>query len=571
MTARILCIEDEADIRRLLVEELNDVGYETIEAADGKAGLDAIVQQRPDLVLCDISMPKMNGHAVLEALRSSHPEQADLPFIFLSALADREHILAGKRLGVDDYLTKPIDFELLLATIEARLSQVNRMKARKEEQMVKLYKAFQCAPESRSDTESGSAPGPEWHAIEKPPAAARPAPAPSAAPAPSSAPPSSSAPTEQRIASLARQSSGTLVAGRMQVVGLDRVKERLGAQWDKHADRVRKIAAATIKRRLSAEDVFEARPDHSFLICFGSLDEAGAAFKAQSIGREIHERILGSDAVDPSVKESCVVNAEVHEVAVTESDIAESDNVVDLLMARVAEAAERAQEREQKTMAHIVESCRIVTNRVTAAKGASAPLAIADVDKDTQSRLAALRRARPCNESLAADIDALMLGRTSELLCDKAQEALPMILVDVEFSTLAGRPFLERYLTLFASLPETVKNRLALNLRRLPKDYPPAKIKLLVNSIRRNCRLVTLEICDPSLGNIEVDTLRLPFMTCDYQSLGSRVGKHLGGFKRLISALHVQKTRLLVFGVPDNDVAEQLLGQGADFIAYRHA
>lgn len=559
MTARILCVEDEADIRRLLVEELSDIGYDTIEAADGKAGLDAIVQQQPDLVLCDITMPKMSGHALLEELRSNYPDQADLPFIFLSALADREHVLAGKRLGVDDYLTKPIDFELLSATIEARLSQVNRMKARKESQMVKLYKAMQCAPESHDDTESGpqTKSSPDWQAIEAPQAVARAAEA------------SSPTPVGQRIANLASQSSGTLVAGHMQVVGLDKVKEHLGAKWEKHADRVRQIAVATIKRRLSAEDVFEARPDSSFLICFGKLNEADAVFKAQSIGREIQERILGSDAIDPCIKESCSVSSEVHEVAVTQSDLANSENVVDLLMARITQAAERAREREQKTMAHIVDSCRIVTTRVAAAKGSDTPLVIADVDKDTQSQLAALRRARPCSESLAADVDALMLGRTSELLCDKAQEAMPMILVDVEFSTLASRPFLERYLTFFASLPKAAKSRLALNLRRLPNDYPPAKIKLLINSIRRNCRLVTLEIADPSLGNIEVDTLRLPFLTCDYQCLGARVEKQLGGFKRLITALHAQKTRLLVFGVPGQNEAEQLFRQGADFVACR--
>ena len=559
MTARILCIEDEVDIRHVLVEELSDLGYDTIEAGDGEAGLDAIVQQRPDLVLCDISMPKMNGHVLLEELRSKHPDLADLPFIFLSALADREHVLAGKRLGVDDYLTKPIDFELLSATIDARLSQVTRMKARKESQMIKLYKAMQCAPESRDDSASGtrSMPSPEGQAVEAPQAVARPAEA---------ASPSS---TGQRIASLAGQSNDTVVAGRMQVIGLEAVKEHLGTKWEKHAERVRQIAIATIKRRLTAEDVFESGPDSSFLICFGKLNEADATFKAQSIGREIQERILGSDAIAPCVKENCSISSDVHEVAVTQSELASSDSVVDLLMSRITQAAERAREREQKTMEQIIDSCSIVTTRVTAAKGSKAPLVIADVDKDTQSQLAALRRARPCSENLAADVDALMLGRTTELLCDRAEEDLPMILVDVEFSTLANRPLLERYLTFFAALPKAAKSRLALNLRRLPNDYPSAKIKLLLNSMRRNCRFVTLEILDPSLGNIEVDTLQLPFLTCDYQSLGSRVEKQSGGFKRLIAALHAQKTRLLVIGVPGQNEAAQLFHQGADFVACR--
>ena len=139
---KILCIEDEAPLREDIVEELRDAGYETIEATNGRDGLDAIVEHAPDLVLCDVAMPVMDGHALVTTLREKYSLYADLPFIFLSALADRTDVIAGKKLGADDYLTKPIDFELLLATVEARLRQVSRMQERKQSQLVKLYKAL---------------------------------------------------------------------------------------------------------------------------------------------------------------------------------------------------------------------------------------------------------------------------------------------------------------------------------------------------------------------------------------------------------------------------------------------
>ena len=125
--AKVLCVEDEPRIRESIVAELVDAGYETVEAANGDEGMEAILEHDPDLVLCDITMPEKDGYELLTELRENHPQKSNTPFVFISARANREHIIAGKRLGADDYLTKPIDFEVLLATVESRLRQVNRM------------------------------------------------------------------------------------------------------------------------------------------------------------------------------------------------------------------------------------------------------------------------------------------------------------------------------------------------------------------------------------------------------------------------------------------------------------
>ena len=117
MSAKILYVEDEDLVRDLVLEELSDEGYQTIEADNGKAGLKAILEENPDLVLCDIGMPEMDGHALLVELRTNHPDLASMPFIFMTALADPQQVLAGKRLGADDYLTKPINFDVLHAVL----------------------------------------------------------------------------------------------------------------------------------------------------------------------------------------------------------------------------------------------------------------------------------------------------------------------------------------------------------------------------------------------------------------------------------------------------------------------
>lgn len=125
----ILCIEDEAQLRRDIKDELVEAGYEVVEAENGQQALDKLEHFCPDLVLCDISMPSLNGYDVLKHLQEKGANYAEIPFIFLSALADPRHIINGKRLGADDYLIKPIDYDLLLATVEARLRQIERIRS----------------------------------------------------------------------------------------------------------------------------------------------------------------------------------------------------------------------------------------------------------------------------------------------------------------------------------------------------------------------------------------------------------------------------------------------------------
>ena len=123
---KILCIEDDRETAALIVEELIERGFEVSIAHDGRAGLAAILKNMPDLVLSDISMPVMSGFELLERLTALEPRFAKMPFIFLTALTDRDNELKGRHLGADDYVTKPIDFEVLTTIINARLAGVAR-------------------------------------------------------------------------------------------------------------------------------------------------------------------------------------------------------------------------------------------------------------------------------------------------------------------------------------------------------------------------------------------------------------------------------------------------------------
>lgn len=120
MKGKILIIEDNLDVRENLNELLTLSGYQTIIASDGKEGVQAALEGGPDLILCDIMMPELDGYGVLRIL-SKNPVSASIPFIFLTAKTEMSDMRKGMTLGADDYITKPFDDVELLDTIELRL------------------------------------------------------------------------------------------------------------------------------------------------------------------------------------------------------------------------------------------------------------------------------------------------------------------------------------------------------------------------------------------------------------------------------------------------------------------
>jgi len=122
MNKKVLIIEDNNDIRENIVEILELAGYTVFAANNGKTGVDLAIKNTPDIILCDIMMPELDGYGVLYML-NKYPETAATPFIFLTAKAERIDLRKGMEMGADDYLTKPFDDMELLNSIESRLKK----------------------------------------------------------------------------------------------------------------------------------------------------------------------------------------------------------------------------------------------------------------------------------------------------------------------------------------------------------------------------------------------------------------------------------------------------------------
>ncbi len=122
MNSKILLIEDNTEMRENISEILELAGYQVQTAANGKEGVALAQQYKPDVIICDIMMPVLDGYGVLHML-SRQEETAAIPFIFLTAKAERGDFRKGMEMGADDYLTKPFDDIELLNAIESRLKK----------------------------------------------------------------------------------------------------------------------------------------------------------------------------------------------------------------------------------------------------------------------------------------------------------------------------------------------------------------------------------------------------------------------------------------------------------------
>ncbi len=122
----VLVIDDNPDIRENTAEILDMAGYKTYTAENGKKGVDLALKEKPDVIVCDIMMPELDGYGVLHLLRKN-PDAQHIPFIFLTAKTERTDFRKGMEMGADDYITKPFEDIELLNAIEVRLRKAEVM------------------------------------------------------------------------------------------------------------------------------------------------------------------------------------------------------------------------------------------------------------------------------------------------------------------------------------------------------------------------------------------------------------------------------------------------------------
>ena len=134
---RIMVVEDHRSMCRAIQSILESEGYEVLTAADGVEALEVMEEVRPDLILADIMMPRMDGYALYDEIRA-RLEWTPIPFVFLTARSEREDRLKGKQLGAEDYVTKPFDADELIVVVRSRLGRARAIREATEASFEKL-------------------------------------------------------------------------------------------------------------------------------------------------------------------------------------------------------------------------------------------------------------------------------------------------------------------------------------------------------------------------------------------------------------------------------------------------
>ena len=134
---KVLVIDDTQDIRFIISETLNMFGFQTLTAEDGVSGISMAQDNLPDLIICDINMPNLDGYGTLKAMRE-HEATAGIPFIFLSGATDKSDMRRGMELGADDYLTKPFTHKELLAAVNTRLEKQAEVQRQSDKRLNEL-------------------------------------------------------------------------------------------------------------------------------------------------------------------------------------------------------------------------------------------------------------------------------------------------------------------------------------------------------------------------------------------------------------------------------------------------
>lgn len=135
--AKVLIIDDEPIVRSVVARMLRSHGFEAIEAEDGVAGADLALKELPDLILCDVLMPRLDGYGTLQELQQ-HPATEATPFVFMTGEREKEDLRRGMEFGADDYLTKPFTQQELLAAVRTRLGKRARLAEASERRMDEL-------------------------------------------------------------------------------------------------------------------------------------------------------------------------------------------------------------------------------------------------------------------------------------------------------------------------------------------------------------------------------------------------------------------------------------------------
>ena len=472
--ARILVVEDEAELREIITLELNDVGHETREAANGKEALEQAVDYKPEIIVSDITMPVMNGYQFFRNLREKHPDLSHTPFIFLSALAEKNDVLKGYRLGADDYISKPIDFELLVARIDARLRLA-----------VERAVASSDVDDLVADADTGQ---------DEPLA------------------------SEEETAPL--PSPDTLVAAKVQTVSLDDIRKHCGDSWSEVSGKILRHAEQVIRSHLRYDDAFDQVGSSDFVITFANPNAEVAAHKIQTIKDEIWDRLFG-ETNDETLSN---VRSELHDLKVSEEERVRDEGFFGRIFEKIKEAGSLMSQTSKDKIKKIFESEDLIFYEIQANSEKKANIMKVDFSSPVNVQIDNILNHETFELSFLSELNKSFLERSVRKISSNCQK---LIMLPLRFSMTIddNRKFIENF---FASLDNKLQENLIIERTHLPNRLRSVSDGMRPFAFGRKIQIA--ELRNPSqIKDFELRKSRVGIISMNFDDVVYHYAKGLKG------------------------------------------
>jgi len=454
--AKILVVEDEMELREAIVEELSEEGHVTVEAGNGLEGLEKLSTEMPDLILSDITMPKMNGYQFFRSVKERHPEHAQTPFIFLSALSDREDELKGLRLGVDDYLRKPIDFDLLLARIELGLRQRRAL-----------------AQQTPSPAQSPDIPNRDAET------------------------------TVAKISDIAASNDGRVLAGKFETISLEAIKEKVDDRWSEMSDLIMTSAEAVIQDYLGPKDACNITPSQDFVVCFADLTDEQVYAKVGRIRDAIWDRLFG-ETDDEDLSQ---IDAQTHEVSLKVDDTSDGEIILNEINQIIDKEKMAATEANKKKLIQIYKYEDLFALTLLSSTGAPSKIKLLSFEQRYADLIRNLFDERRYDGAFLLDLQQLLFERLKENRNLSRTFSNAAMLLPIHFAMLRDQEVRDRLIELCDELKKSINVDLVIEIIESPNRIKLHKSTLKVLPVGRKLQFLEIRR-SAQIDGIELGELR---------------------------------------------------------------
>ena len=335
--------------------------------------------------------------------------------------------------------------------------------------------------------------------------------------------------------------SAAVVAGKLQLVGLDSVREKLGRRWPELAARTLDLAERVIRRYLQSGDIFRRTADESFLVFFDRLTEDEAKFKARAIGSEIRDRLIGEI---PEMVEAKVASFAAT-VTVERGDATSEDSIVEALGKRLEKERGNVEAAAREAAAAALLTARVTFLQVLNEQRKPAPIGIARLPRALRDSVETLLALGQDPYGLEAEV-FLLTGAGERILAELGRNGADLVVVPVRFSTVVRNRDLEAWLKVARNLSEAGRRQVVAEIVDIPRDVAGVRLTDISMRLSSLFRTVAFELPTVEAGFVPAlpDPTRL--VTIPTRRLLDGSGEvALSPLTRLMKSLDLRRCRLI--------------------------